>query len=100
VEHPGVESDDGRANDGNYFAEKQLVQTPAAHGSILHSFVRKDFNILGAWFNRVFQFIATRLLPEYPNPAASSTITITSILCFSEQIQAPASAEFGQPGIS
>jgi len=49
---------------------------------------------------KIFQLLATTLLPEYPNPGASSTISITSIPCFSAQIHASGSAEFGQRGIS
>jgi len=49
---------------------------------------------------RSFQLLATTLLPEYPKPGASSMISITPIPCFSAQIHAPESAEFGQQGIS
>jgi hypothetical protein len=44
--------------------------------------------------------LATTLLPEYPDPGSSSTISITPIPCFSAQIHAPGSAEFGHQGIS
>ena len=49
---------------------------------------------------RSFQLLATTLLPEYPNPGPFSTMSITPIPCFSAQIHAPGSAEFGQWGIS
>ena len=49
---------------------------------------------------RSFQLLATTLLPESPNPGSSSTSSITPNPCYFAQIQAPGSAEFGQPGIS
>ena len=48
----------------------------------------------------MFQLLATTLLPEYPNPGSSSTISITSIPCVFAQVQAPGSTEFGQQGNS
>jgi hypothetical protein len=49
---------------------------------------------------KIISVLATTLLPEYPNPGSSSTISLTPIPCFSVQIIAPGSAEFGQQGIS
>ena len=64
-------------------------------------------NLIASWANlrhlrraRTFQLLATTLLPEFPKPGTSSTISITPIPWFSAQIQAPGSAEFGQQGIS
>ena len=46
----------------------------------------------GASATRLF---ATTMLPEYPKPIPSSTMSIPLSLCFSAQIHVPGSAEFG-----
>ena len=69
--------------------------------SIIIQHIEKHGEYMGVIETRVrIPLVATTLLPESPTPGASSRISITPIPWFSAQIQAPGSAEFGQPDIS